>query len=183
MTKYLQRALFLTVIGIILLSYTLIMEDSEKDIAFMREALCEAERAEALGEVPIGAVIVVDGEVVARGHNLKETSKDPTSHAEVVAIREAALKKDAWRIEGSTLYVTLEPCLMCIGAMVQARITRLVFGPMDPKAGAVGSLYDISKDDRLNHRLEVTSGLLADEGSQILKDFFSKLREGNRREA
>ena len=145
--------------------------------------MVEAERAEALGEVPIGAVIVVGGEIIARGHNLKETSMDPTSHAEMVAMRAAAAKLGAWRISDSTLYVTLEPCLMCIGAMVQARITRLVFGAMDPKAGAVGSLYDVSKDERLNHLIDVTSGVLAEEGGKILKDFFSKLREAGKEEA
>lgn len=173
---------FFTAPRIILLSCIFIMAEHSEDIAFMKEALVEAERAKALGEVPIGAVIVVGGEVIARGHNLKETSKDPTSHAEMVVIRATADKMGAWRLSDSTLYVTLEPCLMCIGAMVQARIRRLVFGTMDPKAGAVGSLYDVSKDERLNHLIDVTSGILAEDCSSILKDFFSKRRQENKQD-
>ncbi len=142
----------------------------------MTLALSEAERASEKGEVPIGAVIVVDRRVVARGHNLRELNNDPTAHAEMIAIGKAAKKLKLWRLANSTLYVTVEPCVMCIGAIILARIPRLVFGCCDPKGGAVGSLYDISNDKRLNHRVQVTSGVLADEAQALLKDFFKKLR-------
>ena len=142
----------------------------------MTLALSEAERASEKGEVPIGAVVVIDGRVVARGHNLRELNNDPTAHAEMIAIGKAAKKLKSWRLANSTLYVTVEPCVMCIGAIILARIPRLVFGCCDPKGGAVGSLYDISNDKRLNHRVQVTSGVLADEAQALLKDFFKKLR-------
>lgn len=150
------------------------------DTIFMGEALKEAKKALKKGEVPIGAVLVVEGKVVARGRNERETKHDPSAHAELIAIRKASRKLGSWRLSGATLYVTLEPCLMCIGAIVLARIDRLVFGAFDPKAGAVGSLYDISKDKRLNHRVEVTTGVMGEESGRLLKDFFSDLRAGKR---
>lgn len=150
--------------------------ESEIDVSFMKEALAEACRAESVDEVPIGAVIVRGGEVIARGHNRKEGSGDPTAHAEIEAIREATAREGGWRLEGTTLYVTLEPCVMCMGAMIQARIPRLVFATMDPKAGACGSLFDLSSDKRLNHSIEVTSGIMATEAGELLTNFFVKLR-------
>ena len=146
------------------------------DSRFMAAALGEAARALEAGDVPVGAVVVLDGAVVAGGFNSKEGSEDPTAHAEIVAIRGAAARLNRWRLTGATLYVTLEPCLMCMGAIIQARLTRLVFGAFDPKAGACGSLYDVSNDDRLNHRVEVTSGVGDAESATLLKGFFSGLR-------
>jgi len=143
----------------------------------MAEALKEARKAKKRGEVPVGAVVVHEGEVIARGYNRKESASDPTAHAEVVAITRAAKKLKRWRLAGTTLYVTLEPCLMCMGAIVQARIPRLVFASLDPKAGACGSLYDISNDRRLNHRVHVTRGVAEEESREILKEFFLKLRK------
>ncbi|MBI3754992.1 MAG: nucleoside deaminase [Deltaproteobacteria bacterium] len=143
----------------------------------MEEALREAEKAAQKGEVPIGAVIVSDDKIIARGHNLKETSADPTAHAEIIAIKKASNKLGEWRLLNSTIYVTLEPCLMCMGALIQARVSRLVFGVYDPKAGACGSVYDVSNDKRLNHRIEVTSDVMAGECEKILKDFFKDLRK------
>ena len=153
------------------------MKSQEQDHKFMTLALSEAERAGEKGEVPIGAVIVVDGRVVARGHNLRELNNDPTAHAEMIAIGKAAKKLKSWRLANSTLYVTVEPCVMCIGAIILARVPRLVFGCCDPKGGAVGSLYDISNDKRLNHRVQVTSGVMADEAQALLQGFFKKLRK------
>ena len=144
----------------------------DPDERFLRLAMEEARAAYALGEVPVGAVLVLEGGVVARGHNLRETNADPTAHAELLVLREAAHLLDSWRLDGSTLYVTLEPCFMCAGALVNARVARLVFGASDPKAGAVGSLADVARDARLNHRLEVRSGLLAAECGDLLKRFF-----------
>jgi tRNA(adenine34) deaminase len=148
----------------------------DADAAYMALALEEARRAAAEGEVPIGAVMVCDGTVVARGRNARESAADPTAHAEMIAIREAAEKLGRWRLSDCTLYVTLEPCPMCAGALVNARIERLVYGAADPKAGAVGTLFDLSADTRLNHRYEVTAGVLEAECGQILKDFFQGLR-------
>jgi tRNA(adenine34) deaminase len=146
------------------------------DSYYMQIALEESKKAFAAGEVPIGAVIVLNGEVIAQAHNLKETWLDPTAHAEMVAIREACKKLNRWRLTGATLYVTLEPCPMCAGAIVQSRIDRLVYGVKDPKAGAVDSLFNMLQNDALNHQLVVKSGVLAEECSQILKDFFQKKR-------
>jgi tRNA(adenine34) deaminase len=146
------------------------------DDVFMRIALDEARIAAEQGEVPIGAAVVCDGAVVARAHNRRENDRDPTAHAELLAIRAAAESLERWRLSGCTLYVTLEPCPMCAGAMHQARIDRLVYGAMDPKAGAVGSLYDLSDDERLNHRFDVTAGVMAEESAALLKAFFGKLR-------
>lgn len=148
----------------------------EADEAFMRQALELADQAAALGEVPVGAVAVRDGQVVGRGYNRREIDRDPFSHAELVAMREAAKAVGAWRLSGVTVYVTLEPCAMCAGALVQSRVSRLVFGAVDPKAGAVGSLYDLATDPRHNHRVEVTGGVLAEASSERLKSFFQGLR-------
>ncbi len=147
------------------------------DEAFMAEALAEARAAGEAGEVPVGAVVVHQGQIVARGRNRKEAQGDPTAHAEVLALREAAQALGAWRLSGATLYVTLEPCPMCAGALVQARVDRLVFGCRDPKAGAVGSLMNLCQDPRLNHRLVVTEGVHGQEASGLLKAFF-KARRG-----
>lgn len=142
----------------------------------MQAALKEAELAYDLGEIPIGAVITLHGEIIGRGYNLKETLNDPTLHAEIVAVRDAAALLGTWRLTGTTIYVTIEPCPMCAGALVQARVKRLVYGADDPKAGAVGSLMDLVRDPRLNHRIEVTRGILAEESRQILQRFFTKIR-------
>jgi tRNA(adenine34) deaminase len=143
----------------------------------MRLALAEARAALATHDVPVGAVIVAaDGRLLATGRNRREEARDPTAHAELLAIQGAARKLGHWQLVGATLYVTLEPCVMCAGALVQARVARLVYGCDDPKAGAVVSLYRIVEDPRLNHRLEVERGLLADEASALLKEFFAGLR-------
>jgi tRNA(adenine34) deaminase len=147
-----------------------------EDEMYMALALEEARLAAAEGEVPIGAVLVCDGAVVSRGRNGREHAADPTAHAELIAIREGAQRLGRWRLSGCTLYVTLEPCPMCAGAMVNARIDRLVYGAADPKAGAIGTLYDLSSDCRLNHRFDVTRGVLEDECSLALKEFFRGLR-------
>jgi len=149
----------------------------EADMAFMGEALGEASCAASLGEVPVGAVITYNGKVIARGYNKKERGRDPTLHGEIVAITEAAKALSAWRLTGTTMYVTLEPCLMCMGALIQARVPRLVFAASDPKAGACGSIYDLSSDKRLNHEISVTSGVRAHEAQAQLRQFFAKLRE------
>lgn len=147
----------------------------------MREALAEAEVAAAAGDVPVGAVIVdVGGAVLARGHNRREYDQDPTAHAEVDALRAAARRLGRWRLEGATVYATLEPCPMCAGALVNARIARLVYGCPDPKAGAVDTLFAIGRDGRLNHRFTVTPGVLADESAALLRSFFAHLRAGSR---
>lgn len=149
---------------------------TKTDQSFMAAALKEASKAAAKGEVPVGAVIVAEGKVIARGHNKRELSQDPAAHAEFLAIRAAAKKLGRWRLSATTLYVTLEPCLMCMGAIILARVPRLVFGTFDPKAGACGSLYDISEDKRLNHRVHVTSGVMAKECQEALQSFFRALR-------
>lgn len=142
----------------------------------MQRALAEADRAAAHADVPVGAVVVHDGEVVGAGHNRREVDRDPTAHAELVAIRAASATLGRWRLDGCTLYVTLEPCVMCAGAVVLARIDRLVFGADDPKAGAVGALYDIPRDPRLNHGVEVVRGVEAAACSQRLVAFFASRR-------
>lgn len=143
----------------------------------MEAALALADDAARLGEVPVGAVAVKDGQIIGRGLNRREIDRDPFSHAEFNAMKEAARTLGVWRLADVTVYVTLEPCSMCAGALVQARVARLVFGTMDPKAGAVGSLYNLAQDPRLNHRLDVTSGVLAERCSLQLKTFFQQLRE------
>jgi tRNA(adenine34) deaminase len=148
------------------------MDDREA----MQHAIAEAERAGALGEVPVGAVVVRGGEVAGRGHNRRELDGDPLAHAELLAIREAAERIGGWRLTGCTMYVTLEPCAMCAGALVNSRVERLVFGAHDPKAGWCGSLGDLVRDPRLNHRLEVTAGVAAEECGRLLTAFFQGLR-------
>ncbi len=143
----------------------------------MRAALAEAEVAADAGEVPVGAVVVAGGEILARGHNRSETDSDPSAHAEIVALRAAAREKGNYRLTGATLYVTLEPCAMCIGALVQARIDRLVFGAYDPKAGAAGSAIDLSDSPSFNHRFEINGGVLAEQCGAVLKTFFESKRE------
>lgn len=147
-----------------------------EDSLWMMEALAEARRAAGIGEVPIGAVVVRGGEILGRGHNRRETDGDPLAHAEVLAIREAARRMGGWRLSGCTMYVTLEPCAMCAGALVNSRVERLVYGAADPKAGFCGTLGDLVRDPRLNHRLEVTSGVLAGESAALLRGFFASLR-------
>lgn len=148
----------------------------DDDERFMDLALEEAALAAEEGEVPIGAVVVCDGEVVARGHNRRETSLDPSAHAEFSAMVEASRALGRWRLTGCTVYVTLEPCLMCAGLMVNARIDRCVYGAPDPKAGALGTLYDVSCDSRLNHAFEVSSGVRARESAELLRGFFRARR-------
>jgi tRNA(adenine34) deaminase len=147
------------------------------DDVYMAMALAEARLAEQIGEVPIGAVVVCDGAVVSAGHNRREVDHDPAGHAEFLAIREASQRLERWRLSDCTVYVTLEPCPMCAGLMHQARIARCVYAAPDPKAGALGTLYDLSNDDRLNHRFDVTSGVLADESAELLRSFFRRLRD------
>ena len=149
------------------------MSDDER---FMREALEEARLAAEEGEVPIGAVVVCEGEVVARAHNRRETDLDPSAHAEFSAMVAASRALGRWRLSGCTVYVTLEPCLMCAGLMVNARIDRCVYGAADPKGGALGTLYDVSHDSRLNHEFEVESGVLGEEAADQLRDFFRARR-------
>ncbi|QSQ19398.1 nucleoside deaminase [Pyxidicoccus parkwayensis] len=150
------------------------------DEAFMRQALALAREAAELGEVPVGAVAVHDGKVIGTGFNRREVDRHPLAHAEMLAMDAAARSLGVWRLSGVTLYVTLEPCAMCAGALVQSRVTRLVFGTTDPKAGAVGSLYNLAEEPRHNHRLQVTSGILADESRLLLKTFFERLRTKKR---
>ena len=149
----------------------------ESDLNHMRAAIAEANVAAEKGEVPVGAVVVAGGEVIARGHNRSETDSDPSAHAEIVALREAARKTGNYRLPDATLYVTLEPCAMCFGALVQARIERLVFGAYDPKAGAAGSAIDLSDSPSFNHRFEINGGVLVEECGTVLKAFFEAKRK------
>ena len=149
----------------------------ERELAFMRRALAAAELAGGRGEVPVGAVVVVGDDVVAVAHNERETGGDPTAHAEILALRRAAAALGRWRLTDADLYVTMEPCPMCAGALVNARLRRLYFGCDDPKAGAVRTLYNLTEDSRLNHRVEVIPGVLAAEGAALLRGFFSRLRQ------
>lgn len=144
--------------------------------AYMREAIAEAYAAYQQGEVPVGAVAVHDGRVIGRGHNLKETWGDPTAHAEMIALRQAAQALGSWRLSGVTLYCTVEPCPMCAGALVLARVRLLVYAVDDPKTGAAGSVLDIVRSGRLNHEVQVIKGVLADEVSELLQRFFNELR-------
>jgi len=148
-----------------------------EDIAYMRISLDEARSAGAAGEVPIGAVIVVDRAIVSRGRNQREQWQDPTAHAEMIALRAAAAQLQSWRVLDSTMYVTMEPCVMCIGAAILARVKRLVFAVRDPKGGACGSMFNIPPEPRLNHRLEVVGGILQQESQELLQQFFRRLRE------
>lgn len=159
---------------------TISAEQNAADRRFMQAAVDEALAARARGEVPIGAVIVLDGEIIGRGHNRRETGEDPTAHAEMQAIRQAADSIGHWRLLETTLYVTLEPCVMCMGAIILARIPRLVFACRDPRAGACGSIYDFSKDERFNHKVNVTEGVLGEECSELLSGFFKELRAGKK---
>jgi len=148
----------------------------DRDEEFMRLALAEAEKALHAGEVPVGAVVVRGGEVIASAHNGPVGLRDPSAHAEILALRRAAAAEGNYRLAGATLYVTIEPCLMCAGALVHARVSRLVFGAPDPKGGAVVSLYGVLQDGRLNHRVEVTGGVLREACSEILSRFFREKR-------
>ncbi len=147
------------------------------DDELMGLALAEAQAASAHRDVPVGAVVWLDGEVVARRHNERELTGDPTAHAEILALRDAAARMGGWRLDGATVAVTLEPCPMCAGALQQARVARVVFGATDPKAGALGSLYNLGADPRLNHEFEVVPRARADECAALLKEFFSDLRD------
>ncbi|MDD4335049.1 MAG: tRNA adenosine(34) deaminase TadA [Desulfotomaculaceae bacterium] len=146
---------------------------------YMREALVEAEKAYVLGEAPVGAVVALDGKIIGRGHNLRETLKDSSAHAELLALREAAGHLGDWRLNGTVLYSTLEPCPMCAGALVQFRVPILVYGAADPKGGAVDSVIDVVRQPRFNHRVEVVAGVLEEECRHILQKFFRELREKN----
>lgn len=148
----------------------------------MRYAIIEADKAKAKSEVPIGCVIVWKDRIIARGHNLRETSRDPSGHAEMIAIRKASRKLGSWRLLDTVLYVTLEPCTMCMGAIILARIPTVVFGCRDPKGGAAGSLFDLSCDPRLNHQVKLFPRILEDDCSRLLSDFFSELRKQKKRE-
>lgn len=143
---------------------------------FMAEALKEARKAFDKGEIPIGAVIVKDDEIIARGHNMTEESKDPTAHAEMIAIRKAAEVLGGWRLPGCSMYVTIEPCSMCAGAMVWARIEKLYIGSMDSKGGACGSVFNIPQDERLNHYIDIQTGVMQEECESMMKEFFKQLR-------
>ncbi|MFC7370852.1 tRNA adenosine(34) deaminase TadA [Fictibacillus iocasae] len=150
---------------------------SEQDIFYMKLAIEQALEAKKIGEVPIGAVIVKDGEVIAAAHNLRESENRAVAHAELLAIDEACQKVDAWRLEGATLYVTLEPCAMCAGASVLARVERVVFGAPDPKGGCAGTLMNLLQDERFNHQCEVTDGVMSEECGMLLTEFFRELRQ------
>ncbi len=151
----------------------------EKDKQYMKLAIEQAGIAGENGDVPIGAVIVHNDTIIAKAYNQREQLQDPTAHAEIIALTQAAAARQSWRLEGCTMYVTLEPCPMCAGALVLARIDRLVYGCDDAKTGAVKSLYNIVQDDRLNHKIEVTSGVLANDCSKLLQQFFQKRRSEN----
>jgi len=153
--------------------------DNKEDERFMQAAITAAKVAEDNGDVPIGAVIVYKDQIIAKAYNQREQLQDPTAHAEIIALTQAAAFLENWHLNGCTIYVTLEPCPMCAGALVLARIDRLVYGSDDPKAGACGSLYNIVTDGRLNHRLEVTSGLLEDQCREQLQEFFARRRQDN----
>ncbi len=155
------------------------MKQFSEDEKFMREALKQAKKAYRLGEVPIGCVIVRDGEIIARGYNRRNTDKNTLSHAEISAIRRASKVVGDWRLEGCTLYVTLEPCQMCAGALVQSRIDKVVIGCMSPKSGCAGSVLNLLQNEQFNHQVEIETGILEEECSKILSEFFVHLRERN----
>lgn len=150
---------------------------TNKDLGYMQLALEAARAGSARGEVPVGAVLVMDGQVLAQAHNFREIWQDPTAHAEMVVIREAATRLGTWRLTGTTLYVTLEPCPMCAGAIIQSRIARLVYGAADPKAGACGSVFNLPADPRLNHQVEVNGGVLEQDSHALMQAFFRRLRD------
>lgn len=155
---------------------------AERDEFFMREAIKEAKKAWAKEEVPIGCVIVLNGEIIARAHNLRESKQLPTAHAEILAIEEACRKTGSWRLEGAELYVTLEPCPMCAGAIIMSRIKRVVYGASDPKGGCAGTFMNLLEDERFNHQSEVAPGVLVDECGRLLTDFFQQLRQKRKAE-
>lgn len=142
----------------------------------MREAIAQASRGRSKDEVPVGAIIVLEGKIIGRGHNQPIASKDPTAHAEIIALREAAKTVGAYRLPGAVLYVTLEPCVMCVGAAIHARLAAIKYGALDEKAGALGSVYDIGRDGRLNHRIEVVGGIMEEECASMLREFFKQRR-------
>lgn len=148
----------------------------EKHIPYMKEALAEAQKASVLGEVPVGAVVVLKGEIIGRGHNLRETLQDSSAHAEIIALRQAARYLGDWRLNGTSIYVTIEPCPMCAGALLQFRVETLIYGAADPKAGAVDSLIDIVRDARFNHQVKVISGVLEEDCRSVIQKFFQGLR-------
>ena len=152
-------------------------DERTRDLTFMRMALEEAAKAPTVGEVPIAALIVQDGRVLAQAHNYRELWQDPTAHAEIIAIRAAAAALGTWRLTDTTLYVTVEPCSMCIGAIILARVSRVIFGAWDQKAGACGSLFDLPSEPKLNHRVAVTGGILEQESQALIQKFFKNLRE------
>jgi len=155
------------------------MTKTDNDQRFVKLAIEQAKIAEENGDVPIGAVIVYKDQIIGKAYNQREQLKDPTAHAEIIALTQAAAALKSWRLNGCTMYVTLEPCPMCAGALVLSRMDRLVFGCDDPKTGACGSLYDIVRDERLNHRLEVKTGVLAEQCSELLREFFERRRTEN----
>lgn len=157
------------------------MDEKKIDERFMREAIRQARKAGELMEVPIGCVIVYEGKIIARGYNRRNTDKNTISHAELNAIRKASKKLGDWRLEGCTMYITLEPCQMCAGAIVQARVSRVVIGSMNPKAGCAGSILNLLEMEQFNHQVEVTRGVLQEECSQMLSGFFKELREIKKR--
>ncbi len=152
----------------------------ETDIFFMEKAIELAEKAEQINEVPIGALVVKDGEIIAEAYNLREVEQRAIAHAELLAIDQACERLNTWRLTGCTLYVTLEPCPMCAGAIIQSRVDRVVYGARDPKAGCVGSIYDLLSEQRFNHQCEVEHGVLAEECGELLTNFFRKLRKRNK---
>ncbi len=153
-----------------------------QDEYFMKEAMKEAKKAEDLGEVPIGAIIVYEGEIIARAHNLRESDQNALAHAELLAIDQACKKVGSWRLENTTLYVTLEPCPMCSGAIVLSRVNRVVYGAPDPKGGCAGTLMNLLQDSRFNHQCELTPGVLAEDCGQMLSHFFRMIRERKKAE-
>ena len=160
------------------------MEENEKlklDEKYMREAIKQAQKAYAINETPIGCVIVYEGKIIGRGYNRRNTDKDPLAHAEIKAIKKASKKMGDWRLEQCTMYVTLEPCQMCAGAIIQSRLTRVVVGCMNPKAGCAGSVLNLLDIKQFNHQAELTTGVLEEECSALMTGFFRELREKNRR--
>jgi tRNA(adenine34) deaminase len=149
----------------------------DEDVRYMELALEEARQAAPKGEVPVGCIVANQGRVIGRGHNLRESLQDPTAHAEIIALRQAASALGSWRLDGATVYCTVEPCCMCAGAIVNARVSRIVFGVADPKSGACGTIFDIPREARLNHRCEVQGGVLEQEAVALLRDFFRSRRD------
>lgn len=148
----------------------------DENIKFMKEALKEAKKSYQKDEIPVGAVIVKEGKIIARGHNIKETKTDPTKHAEIIAIQKASKKLQTWRLSGCTMYVTLEPCSMCAGSLIQARIDKVVIGTMDEKTGACGSVLNLLSDYKFNHTVQIETGIMQEECKKILQQFFKELR-------